>query len=137
MPSFQGFDHIDCRVRSLAAVESFYDEILPVLGLTEKRYFSVDAHGEWHDIADTYNVVEYGEPPETLPSPHFIGFIEDPLHRHNETRIAFRVTRDALAALLELLRKTGAQNVEESDEPGYAAIFFEDPSGTKLEFLGS
>ena len=40
---FYGFDHVDCRVRSLEAVETFYDDLMPEIGLTEKRYAFVDS----------------------------------------------------------------------------------------------
>ena len=133
---FLGYDHIDCRVRSLDAVESFYDELLPVLGLTEKRYAYIDLEGEWHQEFDNYNVVEYYEPEHPTKPRRFMGLIESPLHRNNDTRIAFRVTLEQLSELLPMLEKLGAQNVEESGEPDYPAIFFEDPAGTKLEFIG-
>ena len=45
---FYGYDHVDCRVRSLEAVETFYDDLMPEIGLTEKRYAFVDPDGEWH-----------------------------------------------------------------------------------------
>lgn len=133
---FLGFDHIDCRVRSLAAVEAFYDDLMPVIGLTEKRYAYVDPEGEWHKEFDNYNAVEYYEPEHPTKPRRFMGLIESPLHRNNETRIAFRVTREQLALLAALLERLGAQNVEESQDEDYPAIFFEDPSGTKLEFIG-
>lgn len=133
---FLGFDHIDCRVRSLPAVEAFYDDLMPALGLTEKRYAYVDADGEWHSDFDTYNTVEYYEPEHPTKPRRFFGIIENPLHRLNETRIAFRVRVDDLPQLNALLDRLEAQNIERSDDPKYRAIFFEDPLGTKLEFIG-
>jgi catechol 2,3-dioxygenase-like lactoylglutathione lyase family enzyme len=132
-PVFLGIDHVDCRVRSLAAVEPFYDEVLPLLGLTEKEYSFVDADGEWHGEADTFNAVEYSEPVRDRLERRFIGFIEDPLHRMNLTRIAFRVPLAAKAQLLQAVREAGAAQLEESDDPAYPALFFEDPAGTRLE----
>lgn len=137
MGSFLGFDHVDCRVRSLAAVESFYDGLMPRLGLAEKRYASVDGSGEWHDAAGAYNAVEYYEPAEPGRPRRFIGFIESPLHRSNDTRIAFRVRRADLEELAAVAIELGAQNVEWNDDmAAYPAFFFEDPAGTKLEFIG-
>lgn len=134
---FLGIDHIDCRVRSLAAVEPFYDELMPQLGLTEKRYAHVDAHGEWHETSDSYNVVEYYESAGDGRARHFMGLIEDPLHRHNDTRIAFRIHRADLDALATFLARIGAQQMEWSDNlESYPALFFEDPGGTKLEIIG-
>ncbi len=136
METFLGFDHIDCRVRSLAAVESFYDQILPAIGLTDKRHAFVDAHGEWHTPAKTYNVAEYYEA-KTAPKPrHFFGVIEDPAHGRTQTRIAFRVPRAQLDFLQALLEAVGAKNIEVSRDEKYHAIFFEDPLGTRLEFIG-
>lgn len=133
---FLGFDHIDCRVRSLALVESFYDDLLPVLGLTEKRYAYVDPDGNWHKEFDTYNAVEYYEPVHPSKPRRFLGFIENPLHRNNDTRIAFRVPIDQIPVLQSLIERLGAENVEESDDATYPAVFFEDPAGTKLELIG-
>lgn len=133
---FLGFDHVDCRVRSLAIVESFYDDLMPVIGLTEKRYAYIDPDGKWHREFDSYNAVEYYEPEHPTKPRRFMGLIEDPLHRNNDTRIAFRVTVDQIALLTTMLIRIGAQNVEDSDDVDYPAVFFEDPAGTKLEFIG-
>jgi catechol 2,3-dioxygenase-like lactoylglutathione lyase family enzyme len=134
---FHGYDHIDCRVRSLASVEEFYDELMPALGLTEKRYAHVDSEGTWHRTFDAYNAVEYVETAAPEAQRHFIGIIENPLHRTSETRLAFRVPRDELKDLLELLQRIAAVAIEDdSEDPDYPAIFFEDPAGTKLELTG-
>ncbi len=134
---FFGFDHIDCRVRSLAAVESFYDELLPRLGLTEKRYAYIDSNGGWHREFDTYNVIEYYEPEHPTKPRRFIGFIEDPLHRKNDTRIAFRVPLASLSALAEVAMQLGAEQLAWSDAmESHPAFFFEDPAGTRLEIIG-
>ena len=133
--AFLGFDHIDTRVRSLAAVEEFYDRLMPKLGLTRKRFAHVDAQGDWHDVSEErpYNTVEYAE--ESADSPaRFIGFIEDPNMQPVATRIAFRVQRGSLAEWETTLRSIGAQRIELSADPEtYPAIFFEDASGTRLE----
>ncbi len=133
---FLGFDHIDCRVRSLSLVEAFYDDFMPMLGLTEKRYAYVDPDGHWHKEFDIYNAVEYFEPVHPSKPRRFMGLIENPLHRNNDTRIAFRVLLDQIPMLQTLLERLGAQNIEESDDETYPAIFFEDPAGTKLELIG-
>lgn len=138
MPEFYGFDHIDCRVRSLAAVELFYDDLTPEIGLTEKRYAYVDAEGEWHtEFVDAYNAIEYYEPEHPTKPRRFFGLIENPLHRNNDTRIAFRVEYKRMTELIALLRKIGASNVELSEQmESYPGVFFEDPAGTKLELIG-
>ncbi len=137
MNDFGGFDHIDTRVRSLAAVESFYDALMPALGLGEKRYAFVDAAGDWHDgTAQGHNAVEYYEAARDAAVRHFIGFIEDPQHVAGKTRIAFRVPRDRFDALEKLVAAHGAHDVERSEDMAqYPAIFFADPAGTPLEFV--
>lgn len=137
MAEFFGFDHVDCRVRSLAAVESFYDELLPEIGLTEKRYAYVDPDGEWHTEFDAYNAVEYFEAVHPTKPRRFFGLIENPLHRNNDTRIAFRVEYKRMDELIALLGKIGATSIERSDDmKTYPAVFFEDPVGAKLELIG-
>lgn len=137
MAEFYGFDHVDCRVRSLAAVESFYDELMPEIGLTEKRYAYVDSDGEWHTEFDAYNAVEYFEAVHPTKPRRFFGLIENPLHRNNDTRIAFRVEYTRLNEFIALLGKIGATSIELSEEmETYPAVFFEDPAGTKLELIG-
>lgn len=137
MNDFGGFDHIDTRVRSLAAVEPFYDVLMPALGLTEKRYANVDGGGDWHDgTAQRHNAVEYYETARDGTVRHFIGFIEDREHVAGKTRIAFRVARDRFDALEKLVAAQGARDVERSaDMEQYPAIFFADPAGTQLEFV--
>ncbi|MGD0969621.1 MAG: hypothetical protein ABR949_15215 [Candidatus Aquilonibacter sp.] len=137
MSEFYGFDHVDCRVRSLAAVESFYDELMPEIGLTEKRYAYVDPDGEWHTEYDAYNAIEHFEAQHPTKPRRFFGLIENPLHRNNDTRIAFRVEYKRMNELIALLTKIGATNIEQSDNmETYPAVFFEDPAGTKLELIG-
>jgi catechol 2,3-dioxygenase-like lactoylglutathione lyase family enzyme len=134
---FYGFDHVDCRVRSLAAVETFYDELMPEIGLTEKRYAYVDSDGEWHTEFDAYNAVEYFEAVHPTKPRRFFGIIENPLHRNNDTRIAFRVEYKRLNEFIALLGKIGAGNIELSEEmETYPAVFFEDPAGGRLELIG-
>jgi catechol 2,3-dioxygenase-like lactoylglutathione lyase family enzyme len=131
-----GLDHADIRVPSLAAVEGFYDALLPELGLSRKSESHVAADGEWHnvDAAHPRNVVEY-HTPEVPGSPGwFIGFIEDPGMTPTKTRIAFGLDAEAnLAAVQPLVLRAGGRIVEWSIDPEYPALFFEDPTGTRLE----
>ena len=137
MPAFSGFDHVDTRVRSLAAVEAFYDALMPALGLPEKRFSFVDANGDWHDgSAQRYNTVEYFEPVQPGRVRAFMGFIEDPAPVPGATRIALRVLRENFDELEALVKRHGARQVERSaDMTTYPAIFFADPAGTQLEFV--
>ena len=137
MPTFFGYDHVDARVRSLAAVEPFYDALMPEIGLPDKRNSYVDSSGEWHEEFDTYNAISYHEEPHPTKPTRFFDLVESPLHRNNETRIAFRVERNRLSELAALLERAGAENLDTSDmNSDYPAIFFEDPLGTKLELIG-
>jgi catechol 2,3-dioxygenase-like lactoylglutathione lyase family enzyme len=136
--AFAGFDHIDCRVRSLAAVESFYDRLMPLLGLTEKRFAFVDENGDWHTrtSGELYNTVDYRESDVQDRATFFIGFTENPEHIPGNTRIAFRVPHASLIAWESQLRSLGACNVERSEDfDAYPALFFEDAAGTKLELV--
>jgi catechol 2,3-dioxygenase-like lactoylglutathione lyase family enzyme len=135
---FRGFDHIDTRVRDLALVEKFYDDLMPELGLSRKTFAFVDAAGEWQEptVEHPYNTIEFHEEGGPADRPHgFIGFIEDRSLRPNATRIAFAVgTRDELHVWEPRLRELGARAIEFSDDmDGYPALFFEDPAGTRLE----
>lgn len=117
------FDHIDLRVADMAAAQEFYDQLLPALGFSE-------ASGD--DESRTYQAP--GDQAEA-----FFAFDKAAHHLPNENRIAFwaesRVEVDRLA---EVVRQAGGRNLEGPElcreySPGYYAVFFEDPSGNKLE----
>ncbi len=117
------YDHIDLRVKDRAVAQRFYGTILPALGFTAD------------DSAEEWGVFYAGEPGPV----EFFGFIEDRRHQPDDTRIAFwaesRVEVDRLA---EVVRQAGGLNLEGPQvwteyNPGYYALFFEDPSGNKLE----
>ncbi|MDQ6767355.1 MAG: hypothetical protein M3Z41_06055 [Candidatus Eremiobacteraeota bacterium] len=137
--NFLGFDHIDTRVRSVKAVEAFYDRLMPELGFPDKRYAHVDKRGDWHDSSDQkpYNAIEYHEPKERGKAGFFMGFIEDATMVPTLTRIAIRVASPAeLQRWHSLLSSIGALNIEWSASmEAYPALFFEDPAGTKLELV--
>ncbi len=115
------FDHVDLRVRSLAEARPFYETLLPALGFTRDAkidgWLQYEAHG-------------------TDGATEFVGVTELPQHVANECRIAFWADSihevDRLAAIVV---QAGARNVEGPvyEEPGYYAVFFEDPSGNRLE----
>jgi len=115
------FDHIDLRVPSLPAVESFYRRLLPALGFSQ----DLTVPGWLQYYAPESGVTE------------FFGVTESPAHVPNENRIAFwaadKAEVDRLAALLV---EIGAQNIEGpgyDEGPDYYAVFFEDPAGNRLE----
>ena len=117
------FDHIDLRVRDLAAAKLFYECLLPELGFT---------------IASTSAEWCIWQAPGSGPV-EFFGFTATPNHQPNDNRIAFWAeTRAEVDRLAEVVRQSGGSNLEgpalwREYSPGYYAVFFEDPSGNKLE----
>ena len=115
------FDHVDLRVRSLAEARPFYEALLPALGFT--RLVKIEG---W---------LQY-EATRTDGEPEFVGVTESPRHVANECRTAFwadslrEVDRLAVIAV-----KAGARNVEGPafEAPHYYAMYFDDPSGNRLE----
>ena len=118
------FGHIDLRVRDLAAAQPFYAALLPALGFVE----------EYHGSAWKVWAAE-GPPPET---PYF-ALTEDPGHVAGASRIAFWTASPAeVDRVGEVIRSAGGR-IESGPRPcpeysdSYYALFFEDPSGNRLE----
>ncbi len=107
----------------MAAARRFYAQVLPAIG------FTVDSGGDEWCI---YQAA--GEGPV-----EFFGFTEETGHQPNENRIAFwAASRAEVDRLAEVVREAGGLNLEgpalwREYSPGYYAVFFEDPSGNKLE----
>jgi catechol 2,3-dioxygenase-like lactoylglutathione lyase family enzyme len=121
------FSHIDLRVRDLSVATEFYREFLPAIGFT--RWWG--GEGEWRGSSAL----------GAFPSKPFFGFTEDPSHQPNGTRIAFWVSSPAeVDRVAGVIQNAGARNIEgpfsnpEYDET-YYAVFFEDPSGNRLEVV--
>ena len=115
------YDHIDLRVHDMAAARPFYEALLPALGFTHQ----VPIAG-WV----TYEASGTDKPPV------FFGLIESPSHVANECRNAFWADSHAeVDRLAATAVNAGARHVEGPlyEEPGYYAVFFEDPSGNRLE----
>ncbi len=115
------FDHIDLRVRSLVEARPFYEVLLPALGFT--RYASTPG---WF----TY------EAAKTDAATEFFGVTESTSHVANECRVAFWVeNRSEVDRLATIIRQAGATNIEGPlfEDARYYAVFFEDPSGNRLE----
>jgi catechol 2,3-dioxygenase-like lactoylglutathione lyase family enzyme len=112
-----GFGHIDLRVSDAEAALPFYETLMPELGYTLRF------HG------DEWKV--WARADAALPAVQYFGFTESADHVANENRIAFwvesRADVDRLAGLV------GATPKEVPYGPGYYAIFFDDPSGNRLE----
>jgi predicted enzyme related to lactoylglutathione lyase len=114
------YDHIDLRVPRLADVTQFYEVLLPALGFTR----DVRVEGWLQFEAAGQEVTE------------FFGITESPGHVPNENRIAFWAESVSdVDRLAEVARQCGARNIEGPMpyEPGYYAVFFEDPCGNRLE----
>jgi catechol 2,3-dioxygenase-like lactoylglutathione lyase family enzyme len=116
------YDHIDLRVRSLAEARSFYEVLLPALGFT--RNVRVEGWLQF-EAAGADGATE------------FFGVTESAGHTANECRIAFWADSPSeVDRLAEIIVRAGARNVEGPgyhEGPGYYAVFFEDPSGNRLE----
>jgi catechol 2,3-dioxygenase-like lactoylglutathione lyase family enzyme len=115
------FDHIDLRVTDLGSVREFYGVLLPRLGFTEDM-----------NIPDWLQYSTQGEGPT-----EFFGVTQSPGHRPNENRIAFWAPSVAeVDEIAQVLRTIGARNIEGPSHEGseaYYGVFFEDPSGNRLE----
>jgi predicted enzyme related to lactoylglutathione lyase len=115
------YDHIDLRVRSLPEVHRFYESLLPALGFVQQVQ-----NEEW---------LQYeARSPEGVAE--FFGITESPTHLANECRIAFWVDTAAdVDRLATIVAEAGGQKIEGPafEEPDYYAVFFEDPSGNRLE----
>jgi catechol 2,3-dioxygenase-like lactoylglutathione lyase family enzyme len=116
------YDHIDLRVRNLAEARTFYEVLLPALGFT--RETSIPDWCQYEAAA-----------PDGGPAT-FFGVTESPGHVANESRIAFWARNPAeVDRLAWIATRAGAQNVEGPgwEDETYYAVFFEDPSGNRLE----
>ena len=114
------YDHIDLRVRNLAEARPFYEILLPELGFTR----AVQIEGWLQFEAAGGGATE------------FFGLTESPTHVANECRVAFWVESNSeVDRLAGIVVRAGARNVEGPlyEDPGYYAVFFEDPSGNRLE----
>lgn len=133
--AFGGIDHVDMRVPALGAVERFYDELARRLGLTGKRYCTVEFGGaSWNEgTPDAYNAVEYFEENVSGRRAMFFGVIEEAGSQPARSRLAFGVERDTLDEWARALGEMGARDVEREHDASYPAIFFTDPLGTRLE----
>lgn len=114
------YDHVDLRVPRLADAAPFYEVLLPALGFMRKV-----------TVEDWLQYEVAGQ-----ESTEFFGVTESPNHVPNENRVAFwaeSVTE--VDRISEIAMQAGARNIEGpmQYEPGYYAVFFEDPCGNRLE----
>lgn len=115
------FDHIDLRVPRLADAAPFYEKLLPALGFTRRVPVP-----DWLQF----------ETDEEGGAGEFFGITESSGHLPNKNRIAFRAgSREEVDRLAATAQSSGALRMEGPMlyEPGYYAVFFEDPCGNRLE----
>jgi predicted enzyme related to lactoylglutathione lyase len=104
----------------LSDAAPFYEQLLPALGFTQR----VNVQGWLQFEAADAEVTA------------FFGVTESPHHVPNENRVAFWAeSPKQVDEIAGLVRRIGAQNIEGPMpyEPGYYAVFFEDPGGNRLE----
>jgi predicted enzyme related to lactoylglutathione lyase len=114
------FDHIDLRVPRLAQIAAFYETLLPALGFS--RRVAVEGWLQFEAADDAVT--------------EFFGVTESPAHVPNENRVAFWAETAAdVDRLAQVAASAGARSIEGpmDYEPGYYAVFFEDPCGNRLE----
>jgi len=118
------FGHIDLRVSDMDEAMRFYAALLPALGFT--RTF----HDEQWKVFRAEGA---------LPSVPCVALVEEAGHRPNANRIAFwAASREDVDRLAAVARAAGARNVSGPKPcPDYSAtyyaVFFDDPSGNRLE----
>jgi catechol 2,3-dioxygenase-like lactoylglutathione lyase family enzyme len=120
--STRRFDHVDLRVADLAAAGPFYRVLLPALGFVVR----VEIEGWLQFEAEGEGATE------------FFGVTEDRAHVANQNRIAFwAASRERVDELAALLPQIGARVIEGPDfeADDYYAVYFEDPSGNRLEIV--
>jgi catechol 2,3-dioxygenase-like lactoylglutathione lyase family enzyme len=120
------YGHVDLRVTSMEESLPFYAMLLPALGFTRPFHGPV-----WKVFAAE------GE----FPSAPFFSLTEDRDHRPNKNRIAFwAASRGDVDRIGALLKQSGAKVTSGPQEfpeyrGSYYAVFFEDPSGNRLEVV--
>lgn len=118
-------DHIDLRVRDLAAARPFYDAFMAALGLGSIT--SGEDSGDW---------IGYAYEEDSTP---FFGLIVEPGHVGDRSRIAFAAdSKEEVDRIGAAVSAAGAVNVEgpafcPEYHPKYYAVFFEDQDGNRLE----
>lgn len=116
------FDHVDLRERNLAEARPFYEALLPALGFTRR--------------ASSPSCCPY-EAEDSQGRTEFFGVTESASHVANECRIAFWTERvEDIDRLTKIAVQACTHNVEGPmvyEDENYYAVFFEDPSGNRLE----
>lgn len=115
--------HIDLRVHNAEEALAFYSKLLPALGFTRTFH-----GGGWYVFASE------GE----LPGAAYLAITEDAGHVPNANRIAFWAqSREEVDRIAAVVREAGGRNIDGPEAMPYSrtyyGLFFEDPSGNRLE----
>ncbi len=120
------FDHLDLRVRDVAAAKPLYDALLRAFGMRGRPL---------EDGTMLYLRISGGEIAEA------VALIEDREHRPNAMRLAFAAsTTEEVDRIAVRVVAAGAKSAEgpawcPEIAPNYYAFFFEDGEGNKLEIV--
>ena len=119
------FSHIDLRVNSLERALPFYEQLLPALGFTRPFHGPV-----WKVFAG----------PGELPSAPYFGITEDAAHVPNANLVGFwAASREDVDRIARLVEANGGKINDGPRQfpisPTYYAVYFEDPSGNKYEYV--
>ena len=124
------FNHLDLRVVDMGLALPFYQSLLPALGFTHGGSHHEPTGVQWQVFALSEG--------KDRPS-QFVAIIEDKSHKPNRNCIAFYVeTRDGVDEVGEIVKAAGGRSIEGPEfcpeyRETYYAVFFEDPSGNRLE----
>ena len=125
------FNHIDLRVSNIEAALPFYEMLMPALGFSLYRASQEAPSGVVWEVF----VVE-----GTRPS-IFFSITEEANHDANRNCIAFyTASRAEVDRIAQIVSRAGGQNIKGPREcpeyaEGYYAVYFEDPSGNRLEVV--
>jgi len=120
------FDHLDFRVRDVAAAKPFYDGMLRLFGMRGKTQ---------DDGTIVYLRIKGGAIEEAF------ALLEDLAHRPNGTRVAFgSASTEEVDRFAARVNELGARAFEAPAwcpeiGPNYYACFFEDAEGNRFEIV--
>jgi len=124
------FNHIDLRVADMEAALPFYRKLLPFLGFAAYGRHREPGGKCWEVFAVQ----------DSCPTT-FFSITEEKDHQANRNCIAFYVgDRETVDQAAALVREAGGRNIEgpcwcPEYSSDYYAVFFEDPSGNRLEVV--
>lgn len=132
-------DHINITVKDIKNAETFYDQLMPILG------FDINKKSKGRVEANDFDVIEYVHENLTfaINSPRN-QFKNDEVHRRKPGalhHIAFRAnTEEEINNLYQQIKETKANIISKpklypQHGQHYYALFFKDPDGIKYELV--